>query len=112
MSIRIKHCLVIACDGCGEIAGDEETGSELHFADLDGATAALAGDGDDEDYTHEWLMTPTEHVCPRCRAKRACATIGHDWGDWWASEARGLPVARRYCWRCDEHEIGQEVTAR
>lgn len=104
MSIRIKSCIVIVCDGCGDGA-EHEDGMTPHFDTLDEATVSLAGDGDDEDFTHEWLMTPAEHICPRCRAKRACAVVGHDLSDWATADARGIPMARRFCYRCNFYEV-------
>lgn len=99
MSIRVKHCVVIICDGCGETAENDDIGTP-HYESVWEAITNLGGDDESE-----WLMADREHVCPRCRAKRACATVGHDWADWMTSDARGIPIARRWCYRCSHHEM-------
>jgi len=105
MSIRIKHCLTIYCDGCGKGPEDfNDEGWTPHYDSVADAVAALV-DESDQDFSYGWLMSATEHVCPRCRAKRACAVVGHEWGDWWTGDARGIPMKRRACWRCNEQEI-------
>jgi hypothetical protein len=109
MSIRIRRCLVIVCDGCGETADHEDLGTP-HFDHLGEAEELLHSDDSDDGYG--WLMTPTEHVCPRCRAKRACALVGHDWDEWRSVNARGIPMLARMCWRCPEREITPDAGVR
>lgn len=110
MSIRIQHCIVIVCDCCGS-TGEDDDGGPIHFNHLDEATKWLASD-DDVDDPHRWLMTPTEHVCPDCRRKRACALVGHPWSEWRQVDVRGIPMMVRTCWDCMEREIAApEVTA-
>lgn len=105
MSVRIRHCLTVVCDGCGVDATYGDGEFTPHFDSVDQAVAMLRGDGDDEDFTHEWLMTDREHVCPSCRGKRACATVGHDWDEWRGPfDARGVPMLARLCWCCGERE--------
>ena len=100
MSIRIKHCIVIVCDGCGDPA--ELNDGEPHFDNLAEAEAALH-DADPD--SSGWLMTSREHVCPICRAKRACQVAGHDWADWLDGDARGIPTRVRWCWNCSERQL-------
>lgn len=104
MSIRIKHCIVITCDVCGATAEDEDGGTP-HFHNLDDAQEFIAGDDE-----HHWLFTPKEHVCPSCRARRACQVAGHRWDEWRQVDMRGIPVTVRFCWRCSEREIAAGVT--
>lgn len=107
MSIKIRNCLTIVCDGCSR--GPEEFNDEgwtPHFDTLDDAVEQLGG-GEE----HEWLMTPTEHVCPSCRSERACALVGHEWSDWITSDARGIPMDRRWCSRCSEMEVAPTAGA-
>lgn len=103
MSIRIRHCLTIVCDGCGKGPEDfNDEGWTPHYDTLEAAIEQLVDDSD----THGWLMTPKEHLCPTCRGKRACELVGHDWSEWWApSDARGISMSRRMCYRCPENEI-------
>lgn len=101
MSIRIKHCLIIACDVCNTIADSEDWGTP-HFETLDEAVEHLHESDPD---SNGWLMTPTEHVCPACRAKRTCSLVGHDWSDWFEGDARGIRMMRRWCYRCSANEV-------
>jgi|GEM_PF-5556182 len=100
MSAREIRCLVIECDVCGDGAEYADDGFTPHFDTIEDATKTLGGDDDTD-----WIISAAEHVCPNCRAKRACATVGHNWGDWWAGDARGIPMRRRVCWRCQEDQV-------
>lgn len=109
MSIKIRHCIVIICDGCGEDGGTDE--GTVHFDDV---YEAIAYFHDDDPDSHDWLMTPTEHLCPACRSKRQCELVGHDWSTWLERDARGITMSSRFCFRygCSANEIAMpEVQA-
>lgn len=107
MSIKVKHCLTIVCDTCGRGPREfNDEGWDPHFETLDDAVEQLGGSDESE-----WLMTPTEHVCPRCRATRACALVGHEWSEWWTGDARGIQMSRRGCLRCDEVQVAPAENA-
>lgn len=104
MSAKPVTCLLIECDVCG--GGAEHDDYTPHFETIEQAAESLGGD----DVESEWLMTAAEHVCPKCRSKRACQTIGHDWADWININARGIPMSVRSCWRCSERETAPTPT--
>lgn len=100
MSIKTEtyHCVTITCDGadCGEVAGDEDTGTGWHFSDLNDAKTSL------EDY---WLIEPDRQLCHSCHVAETCAREGHKWRDWgqhWNDPTRET----RFCDRdgCNESE--------
>lgn len=109
MSIRIKYCIVIVCDSCNEPLEHPDDGGIPHFEDIHEAEKWASYDDDET----SWLITPAEHVCPTCRAKQACALVGHDWCEWYEHDTtRGLRVATRYCQRhaCPAHEQAPALT--
>lgn len=94
--VSTRPCLTITCDGCGEEAGDEDTGTGWHFIDLDDAKKNL------EDY---WSIEPDRQLCRSCHATETCGREGHKWQDWqlhWNDPTQEM----RFCDRdgCDEVE--------
>ena len=92
MSTKTTNCITIACDTCDEIAGDYDTGSTHHFADLDEARK----------YLDDWRINDETQTCYRCLAIETCEREGHQWSRWyprWDDNNR----SERFCERehCD-----------